>query len=295
MFKLLFTSRPESHALLVALLTAVLKPAKPFSRVIVRNPELVREAPDDRGAVLDIFAELSDGTRLDIEMQSDRRESFRQRALFYWARMFGAELDRGDGYGDLHPAISVLFLGYRELQGTRVHSTFHLLEVHDHERFSNAIELHIIELPKLARVSDQEQREDTRLLTWARFLAARSDEELQEVAMADPAVEKAHKLLQQMSQDPETRRIAERRAMELSAWKYDLEASRREGRAEGRAEGRVEGRVEGRAEAVRWITDLCELLQIDVDDARRARLEAMSGEELEELRLALKRARKWPE
>jgi hypothetical protein len=83
----------------------------------------------------------------------------------------------------------------------------------------------------------------------------------------------------QCAQDPETRRIAERRAMELSAWKHDLEASG------------SEGRVEGRAEAVRWITDLCELLQIDVDDARRARLEAMSGEELEELRLALKRAR----
>jgi hypothetical protein len=62
-FKLLLTSRPESREVLEALLTAVLRPKKPFKRVTVRNPELVRDAPADRGAVLDIFAELADGTR----------------------------------------------------------------------------------------------------------------------------------------------------------------------------------------------------------------------------------------
>jgi predicted transposase/invertase (TIGR01784 family) len=126
-FKLLLTSGPDSHEVLVALLTAVLRPRKPFAKVTVRNPEIARELLDDRGVVLDIFAELEDGTRLDIEMQSERRPSFRRRALYYWARMFGSELERGDDYGQLRPAISVLFLGYRELSGARVHSTFRLL------------------------------------------------------------------------------------------------------------------------------------------------------------------------
>ncbi len=116
-FKLLLTSGPESNEVLVALLTAVLRPQKPFAKVVVRNPEIPREALENHGTVLDIFAELEDGTRLDIEMQSERRPSFRQRALYYWARMFGSELDRGAEYGRLRPAISVLFLGYRELKG----------------------------------------------------------------------------------------------------------------------------------------------------------------------------------
>ncbi|MEI8257779.1 MAG: hypothetical protein WCJ30_19045 [Deltaproteobacteria bacterium] len=39
-FKLLLTSGPDSHDVLVALLTAVLRPTVPFAKVEVRNPEL---------------------------------------------------------------------------------------------------------------------------------------------------------------------------------------------------------------------------------------------------------------
>ena len=153
-FKLLLTTGAEGHEVLVALLTAVLRPKKPFAKVTVRNPEIPREGLDDRGVILDIFAELEDGTRLDIEMQSERRPSFRQRALYYWARMFGSELERGAEYARLRPAISVLFLGYREFGGARVHSVFRLLEVHDHERFTEAMELACHRAPQ-ARAGDE--------------------------------------------------------------------------------------------------------------------------------------------
>jgi predicted transposase/invertase (TIGR01784 family) len=146
-FKMLLTRRPESPRLLVSLLTAVLRPRSPFAKVVVRNPEIPSTDVLERGVVLDIAAELEDGTLLDIEMQSDKRPAFRERALFYWARLYGAELERGKGYEKLRPVISVLFLDYRELTGKRLHSVFHVLEVHDHERFSDALALHVIELP----------------------------------------------------------------------------------------------------------------------------------------------------
>ncbi len=38
-FKLLFTSGPDSHDVLIALLTAVLRPRSPFAKVTVLNPE----------------------------------------------------------------------------------------------------------------------------------------------------------------------------------------------------------------------------------------------------------------
>lgn len=300
-FKLLFTSGPDSHEVLVALLTAVLRPRKPFAKVTVRNPEIPRELLDDRGLVLDIFAEFEDGTRVDIEMQSERRPSFRRRALYYWARMFGSELERGDDYGRLRPAISVLFLGYRELLGPRVHSTFRLLEVHDHERFTDEIELHVIELPKLALATSDERRDEAKLLAWAKFFAAKSDEELTEAAMTDSAVEKAHKVLQRVSSDPAARRLAEQRALALVTLKLDFDEVRREGEAIGRAEGEAIGRAEGEAigraegEAIgrAAVLDLCELLGIEITADQRESLDAMTLSQLDALRVEIKRDRRW--
>jgi putative restriction endonuclease len=70
---------------------------------------------------------------------------------------------------------------------------------------------------------------------------------------------------------------------------------RAEGKAEGKLEGRAEGKREGRAEGLRTaVADLCELLGIALSPSRQARLEAMGVDELEALRLALKRTRRWP-
>jgi predicted transposase/invertase (TIGR01784 family) len=286
-FKLLFTSRPESNELLIELLTAVLRPKRPFKKVAVRNPEVPREALTEHGTVLDILAELDDHTRIDIEMQCDRRPSFRKRALYYWARMFGADLVRGDQYDGIRPAISVLFVGYREIEGDRVHSIFRLLEVHDHERFTDAMEVHVIELNKLDRATREEQRDEAKLLAWTKFFAAKTDEEMKEATMKDAAVEKAHKVLEQVSADPVARRLAEQRLLAEVTWKMDLDAVR--------AEGEARGEEKGRGAARSAVLDLCEVLGIEPTEPQRASLDAMSLSELDALRATIKRERKWPE
>jgi hypothetical protein len=66
-------------------------------------------------------------------------------------------------------------------------------------------------------------------------------------------------------------------------------------RAEGEARGEARGRAEGEAEGLRTaVTDLCELLRIALGPKRRARLATMNAAELDALRLALKRTRRWP-
>jgi predicted transposase/invertase (TIGR01784 family) len=190
----------------------------------------------ERGVVLDIAAELADGTLLDIEMQSDKRPAFRERALFYWARLYGAELERGEGYEALRPVISVLFLDYRELRGQRLHSVFHVLEVHDHERFSDALALHVIELPKIPQATAEERADEASLLRWSRFFAAQTDAELEEIAMADPVIAEARNVLQAVSDDPTAREIARLRANAQVVRRLEEAALRQEGQREGRAE-----------------------------------------------------------
>jgi hypothetical protein len=66
-------------------------------------------------------------------------------------------------------------------------------------------------------------------------------------------------------------------------------------KAQGLREGRADGLAKGKAEGLRLaIGDLCELLGVALGPKRRARLAAMSADELEALRLALKRHKRWP-
>jgi hypothetical protein len=118
--------------------------------------------------------------------------------------------------------------------------------------------------------------------------------------MGDSAVEKAHRVLQQVSADPAARRLAEQRALGAITWKMDLEAAREEGRIEGEvrgeARGEARGEEKGRGAALRAaIVDLCEVLGIALTEEQRASLAAMSATELDPLRLRIKRERRWPE
>ena len=59
-FKLLF-AHVRNRDILTALLTAVLKPTAPIDSLVVLNPDIPKDLPADRGAVLDIHVRLADG------------------------------------------------------------------------------------------------------------------------------------------------------------------------------------------------------------------------------------------
>ncbi|HQY65461.1 MAG TPA: Rpn family recombination-promoting nuclease/putative transposase, partial [Polyangiaceae bacterium] len=184
-FKLLFTSGPDSDVALRGLLTAVLSPPRPIASVDVTNPLIPGVDVTDKGIALDIRVTLDDGTQIDLEMQADKRPAFRKRALYYWARLFGGLLERGDEYGKLKPAVSILFLDYCELDGHRLHSIFHVLETHDHSRFSDAFEMHVIELPKLDdALLAADRPADDALLRWSKFFNAKTNDEANDPAMS---------------------------------------------------------------------------------------------------------------
>jgi hypothetical protein len=132
---------------------------------------------------------------------------------------------------------------------------FEVLEVHDHERFSDALTLHVIELPKISQATAQERRDEAALIRWSRFFAAETEEELEEIAMADPVIEKARQVLQTVSDDPMAREVARlrlnaqvTRRLEEAAIRAEMDALRAEA---ARAEAaRMEAEA-ARAEAVR--------------------------------------------
>ncbi len=189
----------------------------------------------DKGIELDLLVHLDDGTEVDVEMQAKGKAAFRSRAMYYWARTYASQLRKGDAYAKLKPVVIIIFAGYRELATNRLHSTFHVLEIHDHVRFEDAFALHLVELPRIDDPGAVAEAMPA-VRRWARFLGAHTDEERSEVAKEDPMVSEAQTILEELSSDEAVRKLAEDREIALKFWEMELELRQEKGREEGREE-----------------------------------------------------------
>jgi predicted transposase/invertase (TIGR01784 family) len=277
----------------------VLQPHPPIVHVEVLNPAIDLESLDDKNIVLDLRARFQDGTTANIEMQSRPVSAFRERLLYYWARLFGSQLGPGDGYTTLRPTISIAFLRHREPHNPRFHSVFRILETRDHTPYGNALSIHLVQLPRLAELGEADRASEAALLRWSRFFAARTAEELDEAAMNDPAVSKARDILLHLSADADVRRRAEERELAQITRRIEDGALREEAEAVGEERGVRIGEERGvrigEERGLRVaIHALCAGAGIAVDEARAASIDAMDLEALRSLIERLGATRTWP-
>jgi predicted transposase/invertase (TIGR01784 family) len=271
----------RNQALLRDMIEAVLNLAEPIQDLVVLNPEIPKDFPADKGVALDIRVRLHNGHQIDLEMQSTVPPGRRARFLYYWAKVFTDSLSRGDIYEDLLPCISILWFKESLLEGARFHSTFHLLEDHSGDLFTPEIEFHVLELPKLSLAITDRQ---ANLERWARFFRAQTVEEFQELAREDAIMTTAKDALQELSQDPESQRVARERETAVLMHRHTIAASLKQGREEGREEGL---RVAVRA--------LCDVLGVEIDATKEQRLASLNFEQLGNLVQQLKAERRWPD
>jgi predicted transposase/invertase (TIGR01784 family) len=241
-FKAVLTSSQE---VLIALLTAVLKPHSPIESARVLNPELPKDFEDDKGGFLDVAVVLEDGTRIDVEMQARRRGVLSARALFYWAGLFSRQLALGQDHSRLARTVSVLFLDYREFPFSQFHEVFRIRGEQTGIVFSPLLEMHTIELPKLRRLQGSVPVSDQALVRWSRYLATKDPHEIQQLATEDPMIEKAEEKVTKLSTDPHLRELALERERRQIAEQIIRTAAWDEAVAEGRERGLAEGRAEG--------------------------------------------------
>ncbi len=98
--------------------------------------------------------------------------------------------------------------------------------------------------------------------------------------MANPDIHKATNAMEQLSQDPKARMLAQWREDELKLQRVALATAEQRGRNEGLKQA---------------IDSLCDVLEIPLDDARRARVEQSDAVALESLLGHLRTVRCWPQ
>ncbi len=208
-----------------------------------------QEPPFEHGKVtiLDILAEMNDGSKVDIEIQVARHDFLKERSLYYWARMYASELHQGDAYRFLKPTISIVLLGFNgAFKSPDYHHAYVIQDIKTHERLTEQLEMHFVELEKV-RISDikKVKRKDT----WFLYFSPKCTEaERKELAMKNNAIKKAIDYEDLFHGNKNLWYAYEQNEKAIRDYNSLMDTSRREGEAVGERRGREKGRIEGAAE-----------------------------------------------
>lgn len=244
-------------------------PLEEIRSVRLHNTFLWTQHKTQKQGILDVLLILNDNGRINIELQIRLQAYWDRRSLFYLAKIFTAELLRGENYHKLQRCIGINILNFNLDDDSEYHKVYRLRDGTGRE-FSDMIEVHIIELNK--RLSGIGQTDE-----WIKLFRARTEEELNMLGnqTKNPGILEAIKELSVMNLSKRLRAIHEfnlreqrdKAALEeqirIDARTQGLKEGREEGlmkgRMEGQMEGRMEGRIEGRMEGLEL--KLIELIQ----------------------------------
>ncbi|MGG7164698.1 Rpn family recombination-promoting nuclease/putative transposase [Clostridium ihumii] len=188
----------------------------------------------DKKSILDIRAESSIGTKINIEIQVLRTLHMPERSLYYWSKMYIEQLNIGEKYSKLKKTITINVLDFDLIQSNKYHTMFKLKENEENTLLTDVLEVHFLELQKVNTINDK-------LAEWLTFIKADSMEEMKNMAEINRDIDKAYDILTTMSYDEKTRREYLAREMVLHDEATRLEEAIEEGRELGLKQGIEQG------------------------------------------------------
>ncbi|MBI3926659.1 MAG: PD-(D/E)XK nuclease family transposase [Armatimonadetes bacterium] len=258
-FKIVFgtdVSRPVLRALLNALLG--LSGERRIVDLDILNPYLDKEHLLDKGVILDVKARDAQGRLYNIEVQVSAQPAYMERAVYYLARLFSEQLEKGDPYTRIAKTIGISLLDFVLFSDLEdLHSTYRFYDT-DHQReLTDILELHFIELAKFRRDKPHELR--TPFEKWLHVLKFG---ELYESGLApvpealrqEEGIEMALESMRKACASDEVREMIELRMKAMrdeatrmeAAVQQGLEQGLEQGLQQGLQQGLEQGRREGR-------------------------------------------------
>ncbi|WP_448528013.1 Rpn family recombination-promoting nuclease/putative transposase [Raineya sp.] len=179
-FKKLFGSE-ENKDILLSLVNAILPENQQIANLKIKNPYNISDYAEGKLSILDIKAEDEVGNLYDIEIQIRGSDFYGKRTLYYWAKMFGSQLDyqteeeirkkekKGKSYIDLNKCIVISLMDFDFFSDERYHRCFMLKDRETNETHTdlNYLDLYFVELQKFEKKHKQVK---TALDRWIKFL-----------------------------------------------------------------------------------------------------------------------------
>lgn len=218
-------------------------PREKITKVVIKNVELPPEEIDQKFSRLDLNLYV-DGRKINIEMQINKESAYKERTLFYWAKLYSDDLDSGEDYSALSQTICVNIINFNLFDCENYHSHFMLKEKERDEIMTDKLAIHFFELKKVGKYKRNKRMED-----WLTLINAETEGDLMALQQntSIPEIQKTIVILREMSADEQIREEARRREKRLHDEATALNHARKEGIAEGIAEGEARGREAERA------------------------------------------------
>ena len=254
----------ENKDLLILLINSIVSPEDQISTVTLLNPYNAKNFKKDKLSILDIKAESADGKKFNIEIQIADEADYNKRALYYWAKLYTAQLQEADDYGKLAKAIGIHILNFTSIpESDKYHNVFHITEKDKGIKYFKDLELHTIELKKFTdsvsnEIADVVAKMKTGLDIWVAFLTKYNlfDKDHLPKNLENTGLKKALNVLEVMNFSEEEREGYENHLKWLQIQTNTIKNYEQHARAEGLAEGEAKGKAEGKAEiAINMLKD----------------------------------------
>ncbi|MEY6434317.1 Rpn family recombination-promoting nuclease/putative transposase, partial [Thioalkalicoccus limnaeus] len=143
--------------LLVDLINVVRSDEPPIVAVTLLNPRLTPERLSGKQLILDLQARDERGQRYNIEMQVRRFALWGARGILYLARLLSEQLEAGQDYRQLKPAIGIHLLDFTLFEDPdQAEQALWCFEMRDRVRpavrLGRELQLNLVELRKADRL-----------------------------------------------------------------------------------------------------------------------------------------------
>ena len=238
----------------IGFLSAILKiePAE-IKETQILNTYLRKEHEEDKQGILDVRILMNNDTEIDTEINLSELKVWADRSLFYISKMYTEQIQQGQQYDVFKKCVSISILDFILFEEpkniseqpnppshTNFYSCFHIWEDNSHFLFTDKMEFHVIELPKLPPEL-KDNVENDKVFLWAKFISSEKKEDFDMIAQKDPYIKSAYQQLQIISQDKQKRLEYEAREKAVRDHNQMMFEAKESGRKEGIEIGKEQG------------------------------------------------------
>ncbi|MDE6708639.1 MAG: Rpn family recombination-promoting nuclease/putative transposase [Oscillospiraceae bacterium] len=224
--------------LLTDFLSSVLDvPTDSIQNVEIIDNEIIPDTIEKKFSRLDLLI-LVNHEYVNIEIQVNNYNDYKERTLFYWAKVYANQLAKSEDYISLQNTIAINIVDFKLFDCTACHSSFMIYETHRHEKLTDKLRIDFLELPKA-----KDKTTNTKLQEWLDFLNVTTEEglEMLEKNTVNPAImHKAVAVVRQMSADEQLLRAIQKREETLMNERSALNTAKRQGIEQGLKEKETE-------------------------------------------------------
>ncbi|MBQ9267001.1 MAG: Rpn family recombination-promoting nuclease/putative transposase [Clostridia bacterium] len=256
------------------------------------STELLPDFYEGKNSRVDVRAELSDGSQVNIEMQTDKRGFSEKRCLQYWSKIYSNSMEKSQAYSTLKRTICIWIVDdtiYDEIK--EFETTWKMKEdklgITGH---FNEIEIHIIELKKFRETDIIEPKKKD---FWLWFIDYTDMKKVEMACMDNERIREARAQLDKITSDKalmneiirqemyEMDQIMRQQNIEKMATEKGMQEGLEKGMEKGMQKGMQKGLAEGEKNKQLEIAKKMKEMQIDVDTIVKAT--GLEKEEIEKL------------